>query len=78
MLAFHCCKGFSLLAEWWLLCSGDSGFLTVVASLVVEHGLQNTPASVLAQKLSCWDMLASSWIRDQTHVSHIGRGILYH
>ena len=66
--------------------------LTAAASLVVEHGLQGTQASVVAAPgelehrlthCGVWAWLTlgmwlSSWTGDRTRVSCIGRRILYH
>ena len=77
-LGLHCCVKFSLGAQ-----SGD-------CSLAAVHGflgqcpllLQSTGSRTQGQWLWCralvalWQM-ASSWTRDCTHVSYIGRQILY-
>ena len=77
-LGLHCCVKFSLGAQ-----SGD-------CSLAAVHGflgqcpllLQSTGSRTQGQWLWCralvalWQM-ASSWTRDRTHVSYIGRQILY-
>ena len=58
-----------------------SGLLIAVASLIVEHGLQNIEASVAEHRLNSCDglvLVRSSWTRDRTHVSCIDRRILYH
>ena len=79
-------RGYSLVAVGELL--------TVVASLVAKHGLQDTQASVVE---ACGLSSCSSWAQehrldscglftpwhlprpgDQTHVPCIGRWILYH
>ena len=66
--------------------------LAVVAALVVEHGLYGTQASAAvagglgstglsscgAGGLVALGHVGSSWIKDQTLVSYIGRWILYH
>ena len=83
MLGFHCYSGFSLVSVHRLLIA--------VASLIAEYRLQGTWAQYLrlpgsrAQAQSLWHMgllaprhVGSSWIRGQTHVSCIGRWILYH
>ena len=55
------------------------GLLIVVASLLMEHGSQNTDSKAVA----CTGLVApwfveSSRIRDQTRVSCIGAWVLYH
>ena len=49
--------------------------LIVVASLIVEHGLQGSVAVV--RGLTVW-LMKSSWSRDQTLVPCIGRRFLIH
>ena len=49
MLGLHCCSGFSLIAESRGYSLGAMcGLLIAVASLVVEHRLYGTSASVAA------------------------------
>ena len=49
VLGLCCCLGFSLVeASGCLSVAAVQGFLTVVASLVAEHGLWGTQASVTA------------------------------
>ena len=57
-----------------------SGLLVTMASLVAEHGLQGSSASVVvaAQGLSCPVAWGASWTRDQTGVPCIARQILNH
>ena len=50
------------------------GLLLVVASLIEEHSLSSWWFSDLVAPRHA----ESSWIRDQTHVSCIGKQILYH
>ena len=66
--AFHC-HGFS--------CCGTHT-LGVWASVVATPGLQNTGSRVVVHKLSCSRAcgIFSEW--DQSHISSIGRPILYH
>ena len=62
--------------------------LIVVVSFVVEHGIYGTWASVVvawAKAQYLWQTglvalrhVGSSWTRDRTCVSYIGRQILYH
>ena len=87
MLVLHC-SGFSLVAA----SGGHSlvsvhGLLIAAASLVVEQGRQDVWAQQLqlqgsrAQDQRLWHtglVAGSSQIRDRTHVSFIGRGILHH
>ena len=50
------------------------GLLIAVASSAVEHSLQGVrPSVVVMHGLSCLRHMKSSRIRDQTHVSCIGR-----
>ena len=80
--------------EWGYSPGVVCGPLTAVASPVVEHRLLGVQASVvearglrtcpsraldhrLSPRLAPWHV-GSSWIRDETHVSGIGRWILYH
>ena len=51
------------------------GLLIVVASLVVEHGLEHAGSVVVAHGLSCSE---ASWTRDQVGIPCIGRWILNH
>ena len=84
VLGLHCCTDFLLV----LVTRGHSflvvhNLLIVAASLVAEHGLHSSQASLLhRQQSSCgtWaqDQTHVSWTRDQTHVSCISRWILYH
>ena len=55
VLGLRCCSwAFSSCSEWGLLSSCDAQLLPAVASLVAEHGLQGTQASVVvAHGLSC-------------------------
>ena len=70
MLGFHCYSGFSLVSVHRLLIA--------VASLIAEYSLQGTWAQELWHTgLGAPWYVGSSWIRDQTHVSCIGRWILY-
>ena len=62
------CAGFSLQGTG----SWAQGFTAVVA------GFSSTASVVVAQRLRCPGHMGSSWIRDQTHVSCIGRRTLYH
>ena len=83
VLGLHCCMGFSLGAA-----SGNYSIVQVCG--LVEQGLQSTWASVaggslqstgstvVAHGLSCFRHVGSSWIRDGTRVSGIGRQNLYH
>ena len=66
------CQGFLLLfiCLWRYCCTGFS--------LVVAPGLWSTGSIVVAQSWLLHSMGESSWIRDQIHVSCIGRWILYH
>ena len=50
MLSLRCCAGSSLVVESWGYSSAVRGLLTAVASLVAEHGLQGSPASVAAAR----------------------------
>ena len=54
-LGLHCCvQAFSSCGEWGLLFIVVRGLLFAVASLVVEHRLYGTQASVVvARRLSC-------------------------
>ena len=64
--------GFSLVAVHGLL-------IAVVASLVAEHGLEGSWASVvLVLGFSCPKACGILLDRDQTHVPCIGRWILNH
>ena len=63
--------GYSLVASL--------GLLIAMASFAVEHLLQGVRLSVVAvHGLSCLRHMESSRIRDQTHVSCIGRQIPNH
>ena len=86
-LGLHCCpRAFSSWGKWELLFVAVLRLLTVVASLVVEHRLQEHTLQelwcrgsiVVEPGLSCSVACWSSWTRDQTHVSCTGRRILYH
>ena len=56
-----------------------SRLLIAVASLIAEHGLEGTQASVVAaQRLSSPVLVGSSQARNQTHMLCIGRWILNH
>ena len=78
MLGLHCCTLFSPAAA-----SGSyslvavNGLLIVVPSVVIASGLTQV------QYLWCTGLVApqhvgSSWTRDRTHVSYVGRWILHH
>ena len=77
VLGLHCCSGFSVIVVSGGLLSSYHGLLTVVASLVAEHGLQSTGSVIVVHRLSC--SMACSMAcgifrtRDQTHISYIGR-----
>ena len=87
MLSLYCCLGFSLVAvskgSFLLWCSGFSlQWLLLLWSSGSRHmGFSNCCA--WAQQLQLTGLVAqrqvwSSQTRDQTHVSCIGRHILYH
>ena len=92
LLGLHFYVGFVLLAEIkGYSLGGVCGLLIAGASLSVEHRLQGAQAQQLqllgsrAQSPQLWHTglaalqhVGSSHIRDQTHVSCIGRSILYH
>ena len=81
---------FSSCGKWGLLFVAVWGLLDAVASLVTEHRLEGTWTSVVAvhglrstgsinkltSLVALWHV-GSSWTRDQTGVSCIGRQILY-
>ena len=77
----------SLVAELGLPSSCDHGLLITRAFLTVEQWALGhsgfSSCSIRAQQLWCTGSadpqhVGSSWIRDRTHVSCIGRQILYH
>ena len=82
----RCCAGFSLVVEAGVLLIVVRGLLIVVASLATEHRLQQLwflGSRAQTQWLWCTGLVAlghmrSSWTDDRTHVSYIGRKILYH
>ena len=94
VLSFRCCMGFSLVAiSGGYLLFAVCGLLTAEASLVAwsEHGLQACDLSscssrALEHRLSSFGTgtslplqhVGSSWTRNGTHVSCIGRWVLYH
>ena len=90
MLGLCCRTGFSLVVARGLLIAVASlvvehGFWSVGASVVAAHGLKGCGSWALGHRLnSCgiWHVapwhVGSSWIRDWTRVSCIGRRILYH
>ena len=80
VLGLCCWVGFSLaVASGACSLIAVYGLLTEVASLTVEHGsracgfqwLWHLGSVVVAHGLSC--LVDSSWTREQTHVSCIGR-----
>ena len=88
-----CCyaRAFSSCGKWGLLFIAVLGLLIVVASLVVENGLQACGLQQLwhagprAQAQQLWRTglaaprhVGSSWTRAQTRVPCIGRRILNH
>ena len=92
VLGLHCCtRAFSSCSEWGLLFVAVRGLLIAVASLVVEHGLQELglqqlwlrSSRVQAQQLwhtglvAPW-LVGSSQTRARTYVPCIGRRILNH
>ena len=85
VLGLCCCTwAFSSCGEQGLLFVAAHGLLTVVASLVAEHGLQaRSSCGTWAQWLWRTGLIApwhvgSSRTRAQTHVPCIGRRILNH
>ena len=84
--------GLSLVVEYWGHCHSLVAMLRsliAVASLVVEHRFQGTQASVVVAPgfystdstvvgLVALRHVGSSWLRDRTCISCIGRWILYH
>ena len=92
VLGLCCCTGFPLVATsrgYSLIAVYRC--LIAVASFVAEHRLQGVQTSIVwllgsraqAEQLRCMGLVVpqhvgSSQIRDQTHVTHIGRQILNH
>ena len=81
MLGLHCWAGFSLVSETGsysliVVC----GLLITVASPVVEYRLQGGWAQELCslKSLVAPRHVGSSKTKEETHVSWIGRQILYH
>ena len=70
------------VSSQWLLLLQSLGSslqeLWFVASVDADGRLQSIGSVVVAQGLRCSAYVGSSQIRDQTHVSCIGRQILYH
>ena len=70
------------VSSQWLLLLQSLGSslqeLWFVASVDADGRLQSVGSVVVAQGLRCSAYVGSSQIRDQTHVSCIGRQILYH
>ena len=58
----------------WVVLSGWG----VRASLAAEHGLQSTGSVGVAPGSAALRHVESSWIRDEIHISCIGRWILNH
>ena len=89
VLSLHCCAGFSLVAMSRsypsLQCMGFSlRWLPLLQSIGSRvHRIQQCGSWALENQLwytglvGSW-CVGSSWIRDQTHISCVGRWILYH
>ena len=78
-LGLHCCTaGFLYCGEQGLLSSGSAWFLTAVASLVAEHRSRAQAQQLWHTGLAAPWCVGSSWTRDRTCVSCIGRWILNH
>ena len=67
------CGGFSCCGAQALGPAGLSSWRHV-SSVVEEHGLKSTGSVVVVHRLS----VGSSWIRDRTRVSCVGKWILFH